>query len=644
MVARDKYKETEIRKLVGSEVRYNSDLYLDAIARMQAAQGIKTLTSQGRKTIPIWLASFLCYKLDLVGGEYITSSHGISVKTATKDLNSQGSQYLPEESLEFVDKIQEIFDIVERDGSYEIKIAAKDNPFINEEIMEKLNDGIDLYVDYLKSGVAENLEGVKNMQGQLFIEAVGGCAYRTLSRVLEKLEISNKYVWNNVEEDPFFHSIGKYDTDPKGNKVFYDYSVDATVLAKRPDGSKFFPIIESLHYEEKLKAMPLGTVVLITDPDHDRLTVCQIEAVGNIPNLEELGVSYIHLGENRILTVYTANQAFLMLMDYRVKQLKQQGKFKNHPRFMIKTTASALSWDEWAGANGIKVVNVPVGFKEIANIMKKVELQLRENPEAEVKVDDVFGQEINLGIEPRLIFGGEESGGMIMGSENMIESLSGRKAIAMREKSATEAIIVASCLASKLEEDNKTLSEYLDEIFEENNIIAKFDVREDIAYYNESEPDIDKLKQAKTEGEKQRTKNDLFYLSLAIAIREGVTGVNEVKKVLNETFSELNFDNLTDVKFVGDGTYLKFTDKYVEIRPSGTDAKTKAYSGGENLEDISRFSRILGNYSGERTALHKSLFSQEFYENSKEKALAYYLKFVEKGADNSIFVIPEYNY
>ena len=580
----------------------------------------------------------------MVGGEYITSSHGISVKTATKDLNSQGSQYLPEESLEFVDKIQEIFDIVERNGSYEIKIAAKDNPLINEEIMEKLNDGIDLYVDYLKSGVAENLEGVKNMQGQLFIEAVGGCAYRTLSRVLEKLEISNKYVWNNIEEDPFFHSIGKYDTDPKGNKVFYDYSVDATVLAKRPDGSKFFPIIESLNYEEKLKSLPLGTVVLITDPDHDRLTVCQIEAVGNVPNLDELGISYIHLGENRVLTVYTANQAFLMLMDYRVKQLKHQGKFNNHPRFMIKTTASALSWDEWAGVNDIKVVNVPVGFKEIANIMKKVELQMRENPEGEVKVCDVFGQEINLGVQPRLIFGGEESGGMIMGSENMIESLSGRKAIAMREKSATEAIIVASCLASKLEEENKTLSEYLDEIFEEDNIVAKFDVREDIAYYNESEPDIDRLKQAKSEGEKQRTKNDLFYLSLAIAIREGVTGVNEVKKVLNDTFSDLNFDNLTDVKFVGDGTYFKFTDKYVEIRPSGTDAKTKAYSGGENLENISKFSRILGNYSGERTALHKSLFSQEFYENSKEKALAYYLKFVENGADNSVFAIPEYKY
>ncbi len=644
LVAREKYEGKQVVKLAGSEVRYNSALYLDAIARIQAAQGIKTLTPKERKTIPIWLASFLAFKLDLVGGEYITSSHGISVKTATKDLNSQGSQYLPEESLEFVDKIQEIFDKVEKDGSYEIKIAPKNDQLIDDAVMSKLNDGVDLYVEYLKSGVAQNLEGVKKMKSKLFIESVGGCAYRTLSRVLDKLGIADKYAWNNIEEDPFFHSIGKYDTDPKGNKVFYDYSVDATVIAKRPDGEKFFPVIESLHYDKVLADYPLGTVVLITDPDHDRLTVCQIEAAGNSPMLEEYGISYIQLDEDRILTIYSANQAFLMLMNYRVKQLKALGKFKNHPRFMIKTTASALSWDEWAKAHGIKVVNVPVGFKEIANIMKKVELQIKNNPEGEVVVDDVFGNSINLGVQPRLIFGGEESGGMIMGSEDLIESLAGRKAIAMREKSATEAIIVASSLAAKLEEDNKTLSEYLIEIFDENNIIAKFDVREDISYYNESEPDIEKLKQAKIEGEKQRTKNDLFYLSLAIAIREGIADLEAVKKVLNGAFAELSFDNLKAVKFVGDGTYLQFADKYVEIRPSGTDAKTKAYAGGEDLETIEKFTRVLGNYSGERTELHRELISDEFYDNSKEKALDYYLQFVEKDANNEAFVIPEYNF
>ena len=644
LVANEKYADKQIIKLVGSEVRYNSALYLDAIARIQAAQGIKTLTPKERRTIPIWLASFLAFKLDLVGGEYITSSHGISVKTATKDLNSQGSQYLPEESLEFVNKIQEIFDKVEKDGSYEIKIAPKNDALIDDSIMAKLNDGVDLYVDYLKSGVAQNLDGIKKMKSKLFIESVGGCAYRTLSRVLEKLGIQDKFVWNNTEEDPFFHSIGKYDTDPKGNKVFYDYSVDATVLAKRPNGERFFPVIESLHYDKVLANYPLGTIVLITDPDHDRLTVCQIEAAGNTPALDDYGISYIKLDDERVLTVYSANQAFLMLMNYRVKQLKAHNKFKNHPRFMIKTTASALSWDEWAKSHGIKVVNVPVGFKEIANIMKKVELQIKNNPDKEVVVDDVFGNSINLGVQPRLIFGGEESGGMIMGSEDLIESLTGRKAIAMREKSATEAIIVAASLAAKLEEDNKTLSEYLIEIFDENNIIAKFDVREDISYYNESEPDIEKLKQAKVEGEKQRTKNDLFYLSLAIAIREGKADLEAVKKVLNGAFAELSFDNLKSVKFVGDGTYLQFSDKYVEIRPSGTDAKTKAYAGGENLEIIEKFSRVFGNYSGDRTELHKELISDEFYENSKEVALTHYLEFVEKDANNEKFEIPEYNF
>ncbi len=644
LVAREKYEGKEILKLVGSEVRYNSDLYLEAIARIQAAQGIKTLTPVERRTIPIWLASFLAFKLDLLGGEYITSSHGISVKTATKDLNSQGSQYLPEESLEFVNKIQEIFDIVEKEGFYEIKVAASNNPLIDEEIMAKLNDGIDLYVEYLHSGVAQNIQAVKKMKNKIFIESVGGCAYRTLSRVLEKLEISDKFIWNNTEEDPFFHSIGKYNTDPKGNKVFYDYSVDATVLSKKENGEKYFPVIESLHYDKVLADKPLGTVVLITDPDHDRLTVCQIESVGNVPMLKDNGISYIKLNENRILTVYTANQAFLMLMNYRTQQLKHQGKLKNHPRFIIKTTASALSWDEWAKAHGIKVVNVPVGFKEIANIMKKVELQLRENPNAEVKVDNVFGNEINLGVQPRLIFAGEESGGMIMGSEDMIESLSGRKAIAMREKSATEAIIVASCLAAQLEEDNKTLSEYLEEIFEKNEIRGKYDVREDISYYNESEPDIDKLKVAKVEGEKQRTKNDLFYLSLAIAIKEGKASLDAVKKVLNYAFAELSFDNLVSVKFVGDGTYLLFDNKFAEIRPSGTDAKTKAYAAGENLEEISEMARVLGNYSGDRTELHRELIPADFYENSKDVALEHYLKFVDKGADTETFEIPEYKF
>ena len=644
LVAKEKYAGKEILKVAGREVRYNSALFLDAIARIQAAQGIKTLVPYERKSIPIWLASFLAFKLDLVGGEYITSSHGISVKNATKDLNSQGSQYLPEESLEFVNKIQEIFEKTEKDGYYEIKIAAKNNPLIDESIMKKLNDGVDLYVEYLKSGVAKdiNLNLIKNFKSKIAIENVGGSAYRTLSRVLDKLKISDKFVWFNTEEDPFFHSIGKYAETPKGEKAFYDYSVDATVLAKRKDGEKFFPVIETLHYDEKLKDMPIGTAVLITDPDHDRLTITQTESIDRVKFLEENGIDYVKLDDTKILTVFTANQAFLMLMDFWASQLKSEKLWDNHPRFMIKTTASALSWDEWAKKQGVKVVNVPVGFKEIANIMKKVELQLKKHPEKDVVVDDVLGNSINLGKNPRLLFGGEESGGMIMGTEELIKSLAGRSAVAMREKSATEAIVVASALIAKLGET--PLSSHLKTIFDENEIIGRYDTRVDIAYYNESEPDINKLKEAKTLGEAKRTKNDLFYLTMAIAVKEGIMTLDDVKEVLNDAFKSLIFDNLKSIKFVGDGTYLEFSDKYIEIRPSGTDAKTKAYGGGLDKGILETYAGAMGNYSGERTELHKKHINDKFYDNAKDVAMKYYLKFVEKDANNEPFVIPEYNF
>lgn len=645
LAAQEIYPDSKLMKLAGSEVRYNSDKFLELIARIQAAHGIKTLVPENRATIPIWMASFLAFKLDLLGGEYITSSHGISVKNATKDLNSQGSQYLPEESMQFVNKIRRIFDEVRKNGKYEIKIAANDNPLIDESVMKKLNDGVALYEQYLKDGVAKdaNLKLINELKEKIVIENVGGSAYRTLSRILKVLGIDRHFDWLNIEEDPFFHSIGKYDHDPKGNRTFYDYSVDATVISKDKDGNPYFPVIKSMNYAEKLKNYPLSTVVLITDPDHDRLTVTQIESSDRIEALEKLGVDYVKLGENRVLTVFTANQSFLMIMDFWANQLKKEGLFDKHPRFIIKTTASARSWDEWAKKNGIKVVNVPVGFKEIANIMKKVEKQITDDPQKEVIITDIFNNDINLGVNPKLVFGGEESGGMIIGSESIIESLSGRKAIAMREKSATEAIIVASALTSYLEKAGISMSEHLEKVFENNEIISKYDIREDISYYNESEPDIEKLKADKKAGEAKRTKNDLFYLALAVAKAENKLSVEQIKEILASTFPELDFSNLMDVKFVGDGTYLEFEDKFIEIRPSGTDAKTKAYGAGADKGNIKDFARIMGNYSGDLNETYKKYVDNAFYESAKEDSLKAYAKFTDKDANNAPFVVPDYS-
>lgn len=638
LVLKEKYPNLELVKLAGSEVRYNSKIYLDLIARIQAKQGIKTLTPKNRETIPIWLASFLAFKLDLVGAEYITSSHGISVKNATKDLNNQGSQFLPDESMEFVNKMEEILNIVEKEGEYTISFAASDDSLIDESAMVRLNNGIDLYVEYLKTTVAtkNTLDKIKNFDKKIIIDAVGGASYRTLSKILDKLEISKTFDWLNIEEDPFFHGIGK---DIK-NGAFYDWSLDITVTSKNEKGETYFPVINSLHYETKLKDYPIGTVSLITDPDHDRLSVVQIEDIKNVDEVKKIGVDYTILDENRILCIFSANQAFLMIVDYIKDELKQTGKFNDYERFMVKTTASSKSWDEWAKFNNIKVINTPVGFKEIANVVKKVEFQI-ENKVQDIVVEDIFNNKIHLGSSPRMIFGGEESGGMIIGSNDEIKSLNNRMALSMREKSATEAIIAASGLISTLD---IPLYKHLENVYKNNNIIAKFDVRDDIAYYNESEPDINKLKIAKTEGEKLRTKNDIFYLALAIGLYENKITLDNIKEILSSTFETLDFSNLLGVYFVGDGTYFNFDDKFIEIRPSGTDAKTKAYAGGKNKEVLAQYSKLMGNYSGDLNETYLKYLTKEYVQQSKEISYSIYSKYANKDIDKREFKIPNYNF
>lgn len=640
LVLKEKYPNNNLVKLVGCEVRYNSKTYLDIITRIQASLGIRTLTPVNRETIPIWLASFLAFKLDLVGAEYITSSHGISVKNATKDLNNQGSQFLPDESIEFVNKIEEILNTVDEKGFFEIEFSSSKDSLIDEQAMEKINNGLDLYIEYLKSGVAnkKNIQSIQAFNKKIIIDSVGGCAYNTLSKILKCLNIDNKFDWLNKEEDPFFHGIGKdIKKDKEGKEAFYDWSLDVTVIGKDKNNKEYFPVVESLNYKEKLKNYPLDTVVLITDPDHDRLNIVQVVSKELKNEIIATGVDFIELDDERLLCIFSANQSFLMIMDFWNKSLEKDGCSEY---FIIKTTASSKSWDEWAKANGIKIINTPVGFKEIAGSIRKIEYQF-ENKIENIEITDVFNNKVSLGKNPKMIFGGEESGGMIIGAIEPIKSLNNRTALAMREKSATEAIIVASALISSI---NVPLITHLKKIYDDNNIISRYDVRADIAYYNESEPDINKLKEAKKIGEKQRTKNDLFYLALAIAKLEGKITLDDIKEILSSTFDDLDFNSLKDIIFVGDGTYLDFDDKFIEIRPSGTDAKTKAYAGGSDKQLLNKWANKLGNYNGDLNDTYKKYLSDEYVQNSKEKSFEVYEKYSTKDEDKREFIVPKYEF
>ncbi|MFA6255444.1 MAG: hypothetical protein WC675_05495 [Patescibacteria group bacterium] len=608
LVLQDQIKGRPINKIVSGEVRYNTKQYIELISRIEAGLGIKVHLPYKREITSIWLASFLIFINDYDGGEYVTSSHAVSTKIATKDLDNQGGQFLPEMSLAFIAKIKEIFAAAENNSAgYTFKFAKQND----EKIVEDF-DGFDLYTEYLKKGAATptSLNLIKEAQKQglkIIFDTIGGCMFKNFPPVLKRLGIFGVYKWRNKEEDPFFHGVGKaWVKNPQsGKKEYFDFSCDSSL----PE------VVKTMGYEKDLKSEKIGQIVLMTDPDGDRLVIGQVDSIDKISQLDDLGIGYIPIDEEKIYAFYHPAFTFLLAMDFYAKQLKAAGLWNNHSRVMITTAPSPRSWDEWAKNQGVKVITTPVGFKDIQAVMKKIEKQMLADPKAEVILTDIFGQSVNLGVDPRIIFAGEESGAMIVSPEEIIVSNGGRQAISMREKSAGEASITVSALAAELYLKKKSISDYLLEIFGQNNISYKYYSRDDIIYYNESEPDPDKMKEAKASGEVRRDLTDRFYLGITLALLKGKINIESAKKILGEVFPDLKFSDLENMTFVGDSTYLKFTNMFVMIRRSGTDAKMRGYSCGNDKKRCQHYLDQLLHYDGTITKTYQQSIPQEIYNN-----------------------------
>jgi len=611
-------QQRTIQKISAGEVRYNTKEYIQIIARVQAALGIRTFIPQNFEPLPIWLVSFLIFMYDLDGGEYVTSSHAISKKTATKDLNNQGSQYVPEESILFINKVEEFLNGVEQTGADTLKLSPLIDPNIDFNWLKSIGNGIPDYSSYLKTVLANAnfIDLIKSNTDRIYVDCMGGSMHSTLVELFEGLHIARTFSFLHPQKDPFFHGIGKL-VNISG--ALEDLGCDTTIMSYETDESDArLPVIETMKYSESLSGLREGSVVLMTDPDGDRLVTAQVEPIERLEFLKTNGISYFKLDSKKILAVYIPNQSFLMTFDYRRNLLLQSEVWEKYDWFIIKTTASSISWDIWAQRNAVKVINTPVGFKEIASILRKIENKTFSGHAAEIT--DVTGKKVALGINPRLLFAGEESGGEIFGPVEPIKSRMGRQALAMREKSAVEAIIISAAMTSMLRLSGKYLSDYLVDIMSVNKIWSKFDVRIDVKYYNENEPDIERLKKCKETGITKRTLNDMYFLSIAFALRDKKVSIDQVRCVLKESFGQLEFNNLENVYFVGDGTFLMFSDLALEIRPSGTDAINKAYTMSSSKPKAVKYATALGNFDGTRGPLHLQLIDENFYRDSKNRA------------------------
>lgn len=582
-------------RAVGGEVRSNTPRFTDLMSRIYAAHGLPVLLTEDphcKDSSNIYLWSFLVFALGLSGGDYFTSSHGAPQKQSDKILAPDGAQFLPDKYARIVDHLFAILEEIESGAGFTINLAARDD----KNLIRRLSYSrlARLYGNYLRTGPASPLALSKIKKAihqglRLTLDFFGGSGYKSLHAIFRELEIEGVFAdgYLRTEEDPFFHNIGfrvARKKDGSGLEVVHD-SVDASVPT----------VVESCNYDEILKDAPVGRMVFNVDPDADRFVVGQVLPKEEAAALDALGIAHIKVGTERIFAILSPNQFFLLLAENDRQVAIEDGTWKDSNPFDIHTYVSALAWDEWADHHRIPVVRVPVGFKEIAAIVRQVEEQMAEAEGGKITVRAEAGQEIRLGARPKLHHAGEESGGKIGGPTQPIPNVLGQQMIAVREKSSGEACVSAVSLAAELflnggadNAEGMYLHHMLARVFKEGNVKNPMESRGDIVHYNEAIFDPAELAAAKKKGIAERVVFNAYFEELARGLRDGDSTLDQVRATLSEAIPGLTdlWAALESITLWSDGLQFWFVEgnskgvRDMCIRPSGTDAKTKIYFDG----------------------------------------------------------------
>lgn len=611
-------------RIVGGEVRSNTPRFVSLVSRIYAARGLHVFLTEDPKntdTSTIFMWSFMTYILGLSGGDYYTSSHGAPQKQSDKILGPDGSQYLPPQYAKIVEQMYQILDKCEKEG-YTIKLAASDDQHLHHTLT--YDNMCDLYVNYLRKGPASeqaiaNIKKAIDKGLRLKLDFFGGAGAKTIIPILQKLGIDGAFQngFIRTQEDPFFYNIG-FRVAKKKNSEEYEVvhdSVDASMPI----------VVRSANYGEILKDAPVGQVVFNVDPDSDRFVAGQIVPQEEIEKLNVNGISSIPIDERRAFALFSPNQFFLMLAENDRLNMLEEGDWEAYANFDIHTYVSALSWDEWAQFHKIPVVRVPVGFKEIAAIERKVEEAMHEGGQ-NISVQDELGNTVVIGSNPKVHHAGEESGGKIGGPRQPIYNINGESVIAMREKSSGEACISAVSLVARLYLKYQTtgkiedfyLHRHLDELFTLSSIVNKMEFRGDKVHYNEAIFDPEELAKAKAAGIAEKDRFNNYFRHLALAMRDGKLTksghpltLDEVKAILSESIPAMSHEwqNLERIDLWSDGLQLWFKDCTIRdicLRPSGTDAKSKVYFDGSDKEYMKKvFVESFRDFAAEPTALYR---------------------------------------
>jgi phosphomannomutase len=210
-----------------------------------------------------------------------------------------------------------------------------------------------------------------------------------------------------------------------------------------------------------------------------------------------------------------------------------------------------------------------------------------DDGENSIVLENVLGDKTELSGKPRVLIMAEESGGAAMGSSSFILSQNGRKSIALKEKDAMQIGVAAMSLINDIKAKDKSVAEYYIDLLETNDIKYRYYHREDVVLYDESIVDPEKRQKAKMAGFAKRDSLVGFFKALAEAHQNGNKSLADIRAELQSSIqTNALFDEVKNIFWAGDGTFIEFLNYWFELRASGTDALLRYYLEGNSEETL----------------------------------------------------------
>lgn len=457
--------------VISYDTRLKSDVFANAAADVLAANGINAYVFSDVHPVP--MLSFAVRCLKTVAGIMVTASHNPKQYNGYKVYGEDGAQMNPDDTAK-------VLAFIKKQTDY---LGA---PSPTPEQIKKYKHAVPSSVDkkYYKelNKLTLSKEAVKKCGKNLKLvyTPVHGSGYIPVTTILKKIGINATVVEEQTRKDTDF----------------------STVEVPNPEFKETLSM--GIALAEKIGA----TVVFGTDPDSDRLGVAV-------------------KGKDGEFTALSGNQVGILLLDYILTRLKEDGKLPANAA-VVKSFVTTGMARAICNKFGVTLFEVPVGFKFIGDKIKQWEKDGKYT----------------------FVFGFEESCGYLRGTH-------------ARDKDAVVASMLCAEMVCYYDYKGKTVSERLEEIYKEYGYVLDKNVSIQYKGLNamkEMNAVVDALKT------KPVTKFDIYKVAY---IRDYSKNVKT--NVSTGETSEIGSPTTNCVY------YELENGSFICVRPSGTEPKLKIY-------------------------------------------------------------------